>query len=214
MRFKKTRCCTWVHNNPMKLGFGANKLENCLGIKDLGMMFDSQLNTSQSGPRQWRPLAPWLGSALVWPEEEVSDHPSVIDTWLLLKSCVWFWAPHDKKDIDVLEHIQKRTIELVNTSPVKERLKKLGSFSLEKRRVRRDLITLYNYLKGGCSQAGLGHLSQAASDWTRGSGLKLHEGRFRWDIRGKKLFTERVVKYWISLTREIEPLSPKGFKIV
>ncbi|KAJ7409998.1 hypothetical protein WISP_111318 [Willisornis vidua] len=78
----------------------------------------------------------------------------------------------------------------------------LRSLSLEKRRLRGDLITVYDSFVRGRGGTGIDLFSLVTSGRTRGKGLKLCQGKFKFDIR-KRFFIQRTVGHWNRLPREV-----------
>ncbi|KAK4831727.1 hypothetical protein QYF61_018857 [Mycteria americana] len=200
MKLNKSKC--WIlhlgQDNPGYMyKLGDERLQGSPAERDLGVWVDGKLNMSQQctlaakrancvlgcmkhsiASRSTEVIVP-LYTALVWPH---------------LKYCVQFWAPQYKKDIKLLECVQRRATKMVKgleSKTYEEQLRSLGLFTLEKRRLRGDLIPVYNFLKGGSGGGGADLLSLGTSDRTPENGMKLHPGKFRLDMR-KRFFTERV----------------------
>ena len=185
MNLSKSKCqilSLGQSNTRHKYKLGEEWVESSPAEWDLGVLVDSRLNTSQqsnqilrcikhSTASPFREVTIPLYSALVQPQ---------------LEHYVQLWASQFKRAVKVFECIQRRATKLVTGlegMSSEERLRTLGLPSLEKRRPRGNLISLYSFLRTGSREGGADLFSLRSRDRTRGNGSKLCQGWFRLDIR-------------------------------
>lgn len=82
-----------------------------------------------------------------------------------------------------------------------ERLRKLGLYNPEKRKLKGDLINGYKYLKGGSKEDRAWFLSAVPRDGIRSTEHKLDHRIFPLNIR--LCFTVQITMHWYRLLREV-----------
>ena len=132
-----------------------------------------------------------------------------------LEYCVQAWNPFLKKDIDMLERVQRRATKMIrglHRLSYEERLKICGLTTLEKRRARGDLIETYKLMTNKVEMPYERFFATARYAGTRGHTRKLFKKRV--GACKQHFFSARVVDSWNALDdRTVSATSVNAFKI-
>ena len=206
----KCKCLYYGRNNPEEKYFfyssnGPEPIGKGTEEKDLGVTFDPSLKFNKHINTVVNKANGTLG--LIRRNFKFIDkdiflklYKALVRPHLEYGQTIWY--PYLKKQSTALENVQRRATKLVTSIanlPYSKRLKILKLPSLKYRRIRGDLITVYNICKDSNFDKEESKLLKfSGTESTRGHDLKLFKESCKTDTR-KFSFSQRVVSLWNAL---------------
>jgi hypothetical protein len=180
------------------------KINKSTKVKDLGVIFTNDLKSTKHCNETACRANKMLGFIIRSFEFKT---PKILlplfNTYVrpLMEYCAPVWSPSLVKDKQKMERVQRRftkSIPSLRNKSYEERLKSLNLFTIEKRRLRGDLIQVFKLLNNIYNVQVEAYFQRNDDLRTRNNGFKLRGKQYRANIAGH-FFTNRVVSEWNKL---------------
>ena len=194
-------------NKNAKYELLGKEIQSCHEEKDLGVIITSNLKPSKQCIEVEKKAQKVLG--YIKRQFTTRKKETILTLYNALvrphlEYAVQFWSPSQRKDIERLELIQARATKLIPSIRhigYQRRLERLKLYSLEKRRLRGQLIETFKILKG-INNLDYRHLFTLSNNQTRSNGWKLELKRFNTSQCGN-YFTYKIPSFWNRLPADV-----------
>ena len=206
--FGKCKCLhTGSGNTGMNYEMGGTILSKTVKEKDLGVTMNANMKVSEQcriAASKGNQVLGMIRRNITYKEKSliIPLYKAIVRPHL--EYCIQAWNPHLRKDVDMLEKIQRRATKLIpelRDLTYEERLKECGLTTLETRRVRGDQIEVFKILNGYENIDSNIFFEIKESKITRGHNYTLVKKQSRLDVR-KFSFSQRTINIWNNLSTD------------
>ena len=206
--FGKCKCLhTGPGNTGMNYEMGGTILSITVKEKDLGVTMNANMKVSEQcriAASKGNQILGMIRRNITYKEKSliIPLYKAIVRPHL--EYCIQAWNPHLRKDVDMLEKIQRRATKLIpglRDLTYEERLKECGLTTLETRRLRGDQIEVFKILNGYENIDSNIFFEIKESKITRGHNYTLVKKQSRLDVR-KYSFSQRTINVWNNLSTD------------